>query len=226
MALEICLIGLVAASYWIGNLRVSKGREAEEGFSLGFRGVSIVLLSVGFASMLVIVSTVRNGWRRNQPNAVGLGVLSIAMTVLSVESWVEYSSGMVGGLYVSLGIVLLILLICTIPMKGERWSVMLAVNAHIILIIGLISSGLSVLIPVFLVILSTIVWVTGILQLRKSLRAWGLADLVMAILCSVVFYGGVVFQSQSLLIGLSIVAVELGIISWLGLRNEDELVKS
>ncbi len=225
MALEICLIGLVAASYWIGNLRVSKGREAEEGFSLGFRGVSIVLLSVGFASMLVIVSTVRNGWRRNQPNAVGLGVLSIAMTVLSVESWAEYSSGMVGGLYVSLGIVLLILLICTIPMKGERWSVMLAVNAHIILIIGLFSSGLSVLIPVFLVILSTIVWVTGILQLRKSLRAWGLADLVMAILCSVVFYGGIVFQPQSLLIGLSIVAVELGIISWLGLRNEDELVK-
>ena len=78
----------------------------------------------------------------------------------------------------------------------------------------------------FLVILSTTVWVTGILQLRKSLRAWGLADLVMAILFSVVFYGGVIFQPQILLVGLSIIAIELGIISWLGLKNEENMVKS
>ena len=78
----------------------------------------------------------------------------------------------------------------------------------------------------FLVILSTTVWVTGILQLRKSLRAWGLADLVMAILFSVVFYGGVIFQPQILLVGLSIIAIELGIVSWLGLKNEENMVKS
>ena len=86
-------------------------------------------------------------------------------------------------------------------------------------------SGLSLLIPIFLVILSTSVWVTGILQLRKSLRAWGLADLAMAILFSVVFYGEIIFQPQTLLLGLSIIALELGIISWLGLRNEDNMVK-
>ena len=78
----------------------------------------------------------------------------------------------------------------------------------------------------FLVVLSTTVWVTGIVQLRKSLRAWGLADLVMAILFSVVFYGGVIFQPQILLVGLSIIAIELGIISWLGLKNEENMVKS
>ena len=67
---------------------------------------------------------------------------------------------------------------------------------------------------------------TGILQLRKSLRAWGLADLVMAILFSVVFYGGVIFQPQILLVGLSIIAIELGVVSWLGLKNEENMVKS
>ena len=103
---------------------------------------------------------------------------------------------------------------------------MLAINAHVLLILGLIASGLSLLIPMFLVVLSTTVWVTGIVQLRKSLRAWGLADLVMAILFSVVFYGGVIFQPQILLVGLSIIAIELGIISWLGLKNEENMVKS
>ena len=103
---------------------------------------------------------------------------------------------------------------------------MLAINAHVLLILGLIASGLSLLIPMFLVVLSTTVWVTGILQLRKSLRAWGLADLVMAILFSVVFYGGVIFQPQILLVGLSIIAIELGVVSWLGLKNEENMVKS
>lgn len=226
MALEICLIGLVVTSYWIDNLRSTKGREAEDGFSLGFRGVSVTLLSVGFASIIVVISTLMEGWRRNQPNAVGMGILCIALAILSIESWFDGFSGIVGGLYGSLGIVLLILLVCTIPMKGERWSVMLAINAHVLLILGLIASGLSLLIPMFLVILSTTVWVTGILQLRKSLRAWGLADLVMAILFSVVFYGGVIFQPQILLVGLSIIAIELGIVSWLGLKNEENMVKS
>jgi len=226
MALEICLIGLVVTSYWIGNLRSTKGREAEDGFSLGFRGVSVTLLSVGFASIIVIISTLMEGWRRSQPNAVGMGILCIALAILSIESWFDGFSGIVGGLYSSLGIVLLVLLVCTIPMKGERWSVMLAINAHVLLILGLIASGLSLLIPMFLVVLSTTVWVTGIVQLRKSLRAWGLADLVMAILFSVVFYGGVIFQPQILLVGLSIIAIELGIISWLGLKNEENMVKS
>ena len=226
MALEICLIGLVVTSYWIGNLRSTKGREAEDGFSLGFRGVSVTLLSVGFASIIVIISTLMEGWRRSQPNAVGMGILCIALAILSIESWFDGFSGIVGGLYGSLGVVLLVLLVCTIPMKGERWSVMLAINAHVLLILGLIASGLSLLIPMFLVVLSTTVWVTGIVQLRKSLRAWGLADLVMAILFSVVFYGGVIFQPQILLVGLSIIAIELGVVSWLGLKNEENMVKS
>ena len=84
----------------------------------------------------------------------------------------------------------MILLVCTIPMNGERWSMMLAVNSHVLLISGLLISGLSMLIPIFLIILSTTVWVTGILQLRKSMRAWGLVDLLCAVLFSIVFYGG------------------------------------
>tara|TARA_Y100000768_G_scaffold252279_1_gene191676 strand:- start:264 stop:2354 length:2091 start_codon:yes stop_codon:yes gene_type:complete len=224
IALEICLIGLVVTSFWIGNLRTSKGRDSESGFSLGFRGISVAILSVGFATILVIVTTLKSGWARNQSNAVGMGVLSIALAVVSIESWFEGFSGIVGDLYSILGMTLLILLACTIPMKGERWSMMLAVNSHVLLILGLLISGLSVLIPIFLIILSTTVWVTGILQLRKSMRAWGLVDLVAAILFSIVFYGGVIFQPQIFLIGLSIVALELGIVSWLGLRNEDSMV--
>ena len=153
-----------------------------------------------------------------------MGVLSIALAIVSIESWFEGFTGIVGDLYSILGMALVILLVCTIPMNGERWSMMLAVNSHVLLISGLLISGLSMLIPIFLIILSTTVWVTGILQLRKSMRAWGLMDLFAAILFSIVFYGGVIFQPQILLIRLSVVALELGIVSWLGLRNEESMV--
>ncbi len=226
MALEICLVGLVVISFWISNMRASKGRESESGFSLGFRGISVTILSVGFASIIVIITTLRNGWARNQSNAVGMGILSVALAIVSIESWFEGFTGIVGDLYSILGVALVILLVCTIPMNGERWSMMLAVNSHVLLILGLIISGSSALIPIFLMILSTSVWVTGILQLRKSMRAWGLADLSAAILFSIVFYGGVIFQAQILLIGLSVIALELGIVSWLGLRNEESMVNS
>ena len=118
MALEICLISLVVTSFWIGNLRASKGGSLESGFSLGLRGISVAILSVGFATIIVIITTLRSGWARNQSNAVGMGVLSIALAIVSIENWFEGFTGIVGDLYSIIGMTLVILLICTIPMNG------------------------------------------------------------------------------------------------------------
>ena len=70
--------------------------------------------------------------------------------------------------------------------------------------------------------MSTTVWVVGILQLRKSLRVWGLADLIAAILCSFVF-ASKGFGQNELLLGMIALALELGIVAWLGFSNQDEL---
>jgi len=76
--------------------------------------------------------------------------------------------------------------------------------------------------PLLLILMSTTVWVVGILQLRKSLRVWGLSDLVAAILCSFVFASKGIGQ-YDLLIWMAALALELGVIAWLGLSNRDEL---
>ena len=82
----------------------------------------------------------------------------------------------------------------------------------------------SVLLPVLLVALSTTIWVVGILQLRRTLRVWGLVDLVVAILSALTFVPGI-FQPATMLVALMVVAAELGVVSWLGLRNEAQMVK-
>ncbi|HJM24135.1 MAG TPA: hypothetical protein QF821_00615, partial [Candidatus Thalassarchaeaceae archaeon] len=76
--------------------------------------------------------------------------------------------------------------------------------------------------PLLLILMSTTVWVIGILQLRKALRVWGLADLIAALLCFFIIASKGVNQ-YDILLGMTALAVELGVIAWLGLSNRDEL---
>ena len=79
--------------------------------------------------------------------------------------------------------------------------------------------------PMLLVLMSTVVWVVGILQLRTSLRIWGLVDLVAALLCSIVFSSSEIVQSDKMFLGMIVLAAELGIVAWLGLANQEDLSK-
>jgi fatty-acyl-CoA synthase len=101
-----------------------------------------------------------------------------------------------------IGLLLLALLALTVPLKGENWSMMLAVDSHLLLIIVAIAHhATSVLLPVLLIALSTTLWVVGILQLRRTLRVWGLVDLVVAILSALIFVPDI-FGPTTMLIAL------------------------
>ena len=223
LGLEICLIFAILINYWIGEMRTKKGRESEKGSAFGVRVLSVTMLSTGVAAVLAILFAINYGLKKKDPTAVGMAILGMALSMVSIGSWVDGVSGITGEVYIAMGVILLAMLISTLLTGGDIWSGMLSTHAHIFLIIGPIASGLAFLIPILLVLLSTSVWVVGILQLRKSFRAFGLLDLLVAIVSSVAFYGGILFQPQIFLVGLTIIAIELGIISWLGLRNEESL---
>ena len=75
-----------------------------------------------------------------------------------------------------------------------------------------------------MVLVSTITWIIGIIQLRKIFRIWGLIDLILAMLFSLIFVKEI-FDQINILIALTLIAIELGIIGWLGISNEKELIK-
>ena len=103
----------------------------------------------------------------------------------------------------------------------------LAINSHLLIYSGLLLTGLfsTIYLPIILISLSTIIWIIGILQLRKILRIWGLFDLIIAILASLMLLGPEILEPSTLLISLIVLAIELGLVAWLGLSNEDEIVK-
>ena len=83
----------------------------------------------------------------------------------------------------------------------------------------------TIYLPIILISISTVVWVVGILQLRRVLRVWGLFDLLIAIIASLLVLGSTMLNPSILLISLIVLAVELGLVTWLSLSNEEELIK-
>ena len=226
MLLESVLVLVVLVDVWVDRKRGQLGRDDWKGSSgRGFRSLFVVMLSFGPAGILAVASAIEQGWRYRQPWAIGLAVPAGLMALFAIGNWYEPALNIFPEATMGAGLLLLALLALTVPLKGESWSMMLAVDSHLLLIIVAIAHhATSVLLPVLLIALSTTLWVVGILQLRRALRVWGLVDLVVAILSALIFVPGI-FEPTTMLIALTVVAAELGVVSWLGLRNEAQMVK-
>ena len=126
-----------------------------------------------------------------------------------------------------IGMILLFLCALTVPLKKEIWTMVLAIDAHLMLYTGILWTGIftTIYLPIILVSLSTVVWIVGILQLRRILRFWGLFDLLVAIIASLLVLGSTMLNPSVLLISLIVLAAELGFVTWLSLSNEEELIK-
>jgi len=224
--LEVVLIIAVIADFLIDDLRKSKGRkDMKGGAGRGGRAIAVVILSFGPAGILAVASAIVQGLKREQPSSVGIAIPGIVLVMISTSNWDVWFNPPLGASSATMGTIAMLLCILTVPAKKGEWSAMLASNGHLLIVVGLLGGGVAVLLPAALILMSTTVWVVGILQLRRGLRIWGLADLILAILTAFVFFGGVLTNPAFLLGGLIIVAIELGIVSWLGITYEKELVR-
>jgi len=226
MMLEAVLILCVVADILVDRKRVQLDRGDWKGASgRGARSLFVVMLSFGPAGILAIAVCIEQGWRYRQPSAVGIAIPAGLLTLISTGVWFEAASKELPEIIMATGLVLLALCAMTVPLKGEKWTMMLAVNSHMLLIlIGLAGYVTSIVLPLLLILLSTTVWVVGILQLRRTLRLWGLVDLILAVLVALIFVQGIT-EPVTLLLALLILATELGLVSWLGQRNEAALLK-
>ncbi|MEC9264161.1 MAG: hypothetical protein VYD23_03570, partial [Candidatus Thermoplasmatota archaeon] len=226
MLLESALILCVLTDVWVDRRRQAAGREDWKSSSgRGARSLAIVLLSFGPAGILAVVSAIVQGWRYRQPSAVGIAIPAGLMALFAVGNWFGPAMDVFPEVTMATGLLLLILCAMTVPLKGGDWTMMLAFNSHLLIIaVTVAHQATSVLLPVLLIALSSTVWIVGILQLRRTLRIWGLADLLVAIVYGLIFVEGI-FEPTTLLVALVVVAAELGVVSWLGLRNEEQLVK-
>ena len=215
-------------SFWIEEKRNQLGRDdGQDGWGIGMRSLAVVMLSFGPAGILAVISATYRRWKTSQPFGLGLALPGGVLVMLAMASWSELVREEWALFVLALGLLLMVLCMLTVPLKQGNWTMTLAVDGHLLVVTGALAMGVidEVLMPVLLIFMSTVVWVVGIIQLRKILRIWGLADLLVAIVCSFVFVSTEMSQPTNLLIALGVLAMVRGIVAWRGLANQEELVK-
>ena len=224
--LESILVLCVILGFWIEGKRSNVSSREVDGFGSGARSLAIVMMSFGPAGILAASSSAVQSVRSSRPSELGIALPSGVLAIFALSRWNESLLDWFGEIMLISGIVVMIGCALTVVLRLPKWTFTLAANGHIFVISGAITVGMvgSFGLPVLMIVMSTEIWIIGILQLRKGFRIWGLADLVAAIVCFLVFASGDIGQSE-ILLGMTVLAAELGIVAWLGLANQDELLK-
>lgn len=225
LLLEVLLILTLICDFWIVNKR-EVDASTKNNPNRGMRNMAIVIMSFGPAGMLAVLSTIRQGYRSKQPSSTGVAILGIILVMISFGAWSPEIKIFIPYAALLLGILMLIICIISTKLNREEWTMMATFNAHILIILGLFWTGYynQIYFSILMILLSTSVWIIGILQLRRILRILGLFDLILAVLFSMIFVNSIL-NPINLLIILTLLAVELGIVAWLGISNEKELLK-
>ena len=228
MLLEMLLVLCVFFGFWLDEKRLQTGRgQQTNGSMIGARTFAVVMLSFGVAGILASASGCYRSWKSSEPSGLGISLPAGMIALVSIASWNEILWDVMFEFVLAFGLLLIVACVLTVPLKMEKWTVTIAADGHLFVISGALGMGLLVQIemPMLLVTMSTAVWVVGILQLRKAMRIWGLAELVAAVLCSLIFVSSEITQPENLLVGLIVLALELGIVAWLGSARQEELVR-
>ena len=223
--LETLLILSVILLSWLEVKRQKNDKEATKNNSI--RAIAIVFISTGPAGLLAITLTLYHTIKNEQVSELGFIIPAIIFPIISISNMIPSIDGFGDNITLIIGLLSLLLCALTVPMKKEIWTMVLAIDAHLMLYTGILWTGLftTIYLPIILISISTVVWVVGILQLRRVLRVWGLFDLLIAIIASLLILGSTMLNPSILLISLIVLAAELGFVTWLSLSNEEELIK-
>jgi len=227
LLLESILFLCVLVGYWADEKRESLGRGGSStGVGVGSRCLAVVMLSFGPAGLLAASSASIRSIRNSQPSGLGIALPSLVVACFSLAVWNVSLLDWFGEIVLIIGIAVMFACAFTVPLNHHKWTITLAIDGHLFVISGAIMLGMigGFQLPLLLILMSTTVWVIGILQLRKALRIWGLFDLILALLCSLVFASSG-FNQYDILLGMTALALELGVIAWLGLSKQEELSK-
>ena len=215
--LEVVLLGMALLWDWIEGKRRAAGLEDHR--SSGGRVVwafGIALISVGPAGLIASILGLRRGIQWTQ-SAVLMGtVLSIAASIFALSSSISVLQNNLGYILLVMGLISFVATLFTIQETRRIWTSAHLIDAHVLLILGiLISPFPTIAFLSTLLILSTLTWLTGILQLRKMLRFWGATDLVFAGLMAILTMGSELLEPTNAFIALIVLAIELGLVVWL-----------
>ncbi|RJU99516.1 MAG: hypothetical protein DWC04_00225 [Candidatus Poseidoniales archaeon] len=227
VGVEAILIGAVLGFDWVEGKRIDKAMADHRGASGRAAWVlAVSVLSFGIAGLLALACTARRSVWWQQPAPALVAWVGLPVVVQGIMAWLPSLLGVD-----PLPIYLVTSLMAFITIGFVVWTVMHRVGLwlpsglwalHILLFVACFGFPSLIYAVVFILLASTVSWVSGILTLRKGWRIVGALDLVLAwIVAAIVLISG--SSVSGLLAILLASAALLGVVTWLTQTFEGEM---
>jgi hypothetical protein len=188
--------------------------------------VMIAMLSFGPAGIIVLALSARRGAWWTQPAVVLMAWLLIPFVYQSAAIWLADALTLplprMGIVATSLGLISVAFVAWTVQARQGLWLPAGLWAMHLLLIGSSFGHGNLLFAVFFILLASTVSWVTGVLTLRKAWRVVGALDLVLSwILAAVIIIQGAAVE---VLLGILIAsAILLGLVTYLTQTHEGEM---
>ncbi len=227
LLLEVLLIFTIIIDLMIDSRRSSVGRDTHLSSSgRGLRALAYVMISWGPAGILAVANAIYTGRKHRQVEAVGLAIICLPLALFSMGTFIPQFIEYLDWIMLAGGFVMLGLVAASVPMRNGHWTMMAAIDSHILMFAGLILVNMWIIYPIALFAISTTLWVVGIFHLRRVLRIWGFGDLILGIAASLLMLGAASsINAMGLFLLLTVVGAELALVTWLGQRHQEALLQ-
>ena len=188
----------------------------------------VVLVSAGPAGILAGILCLKRSFNWKQPAGAAISIYAILGGFIAMNSWgiIPEFSTVFGMPLLVIGVVMLGSQAYTIFAALPKWTSAWLWNAHILLPIGVFAvTGWSAWLVVCTLVLSMTTWIGGILQLRRGMRVFGALDMVLSFCIALLILQEGMLDPIMLLLMLGALAIELGIVAWLGTRYDLQLAQ-
>ena len=227
VSIEILAVLAVLIFDWVEGKRIHHDLSDHRG--AGGRTVwmvMIAMLSFGPAGIVVLALSARRGVWWTQPAVVLMAWLLIPFVYQSAAIWLTDALALslptTGIIATSLGLLSVGFVAWTVQMRQGLWLPVGLWATHLLLIGSSFSHGNLLFAVFFILLTSTVSWVSGVLTLRKAWRVIGALDLVLSWIIAAV----IIIQGAAVEVLLAILiasAALLGLVTYLTQTHEGEM---
>ena len=227
VSIEILAVLAVLVFDWVEGKRIHHDLSDHRG--AGGRTVwmvMIAMLSFGPAGIVVLALSARRGVWWTQPAVVLMAWLLIPFVYQSAAIWLTdalaFPLPTTGIIATSLGLLSVGFVAWTVQMRQGLWLPVGLWATHLLLIGSSFSHGNLLFAVFFILLTSTVSWVSGVLTLRKAWRVIGALDLVLSWIIAAV----IIIQGAAVEVLLAILiasAALLGLVTYLTQTHEGEM---
>lgn len=227
-SLELFLVSAVLLFEWVESQRIKRGLGDHRGAAgrIAWAAMAIVI-SFGIAGIIAAAFALKNSVKWIQP-AVPLGIaIFLPISWNALGNWIEILDQTTGLFMVAIGFVGIISSIICVVNKNEIWVPAGLWIGHILIPTGIFGhyEQTSVLMMVFVLVVSTVSWLIGVITLKRAWRIIGALDLVLAwLIAGILMLAGA--TNLMLLVMLLATAVLLGLVTWLGQKYEQDIANT